>query len=200
MIRRRREVGRTAILDAAESAFAARGYHGASLRQLAKQAGVTQSLVHHHFGSKEGLYEAVKHRIAGQLLEESRGHLQPEGPLTTETLTGVIHDYIAFWTGHPDALRIRLWSRLEGDARPWLTDEVMDAYRGWVERAVDSGLVRDDIPVFALMGQTMWLVLGWHMDRATFHASYPEHPALDTEMPGHIVAVLLHGVLRDPPS
>lgn len=50
---------RTAILDAAEGVFAAHGFDGTSMRQIANEAGVAQALLHYHFGTKEKLYEAM---------------------------------------------------------------------------------------------------------------------------------------------
>jgi len=50
---------RGAILGAARSEFAARGYDGASLRAIAARADVDPSLVHHYFGSKEGVFVAA---------------------------------------------------------------------------------------------------------------------------------------------
>ena len=46
---------RGAILDAARREVAERGYNGASLRGVARRAGVDPSLVRHYFGSKSGL-------------------------------------------------------------------------------------------------------------------------------------------------
>jgi AcrR family transcriptional regulator len=50
---------RDAILDAARTAFAERGYDGASIRAIAAGAGVDPALVHHYFGSKEKLFLAM---------------------------------------------------------------------------------------------------------------------------------------------
>jgi AcrR family transcriptional regulator len=46
----------SAILTAARDAFAARGYDGASIRQIATAAEVDPALVHHYFGTKEQLF------------------------------------------------------------------------------------------------------------------------------------------------
>ncbi|SEM19396.1 transcriptional regulator, TetR family [Luteibacter sp. UNCMF331Sha3.1] len=59
---RRRDAAatRAAILMSARRAFAARGYDGAGVRDIAEQAGVTAMLVNRYFGSKEALFtEAV---------------------------------------------------------------------------------------------------------------------------------------------
>jgi AcrR family transcriptional regulator len=47
-----------AVLAAARTAFAERGYEGASIRGIAGVAGVDPALVHHYFGSKNGLFLA----------------------------------------------------------------------------------------------------------------------------------------------
>lgn len=47
------------ILSAAEREFAAKGYDGARLGSIARTADVQQALIHHYFGDKEGLHEAV---------------------------------------------------------------------------------------------------------------------------------------------
>jgi AcrR family transcriptional regulator len=52
------------ILDAAETIFVQRGFHGASLRDIAKEASVPLALLSYHFGSKDGLFRAVIERRA----------------------------------------------------------------------------------------------------------------------------------------
>jgi AcrR family transcriptional regulator len=53
-----RDQVRSAILDAATSRFAAEGT-GASLRDIATDAGVNLGLIHRHFGNKDDLLRAV---------------------------------------------------------------------------------------------------------------------------------------------
>ncbi|WP_143825659.1 TetR/AcrR family transcriptional regulator [Nannocystis exedens] len=48
-----------ALLAAARSAFSRGGYAAASVRDIARAAGVNPALVRYHFGSKEGLYRKV---------------------------------------------------------------------------------------------------------------------------------------------
>lgn len=49
---------REAILAAARSAFAERGYSGTTIRAVATAAGVDPALVHHFFATKDGLFAA----------------------------------------------------------------------------------------------------------------------------------------------
>jgi AcrR family transcriptional regulator len=50
---------RAEILAAARSMFAEGGYAAATLRAVARSAGVDPALILHHFGSKEGLFRAA---------------------------------------------------------------------------------------------------------------------------------------------
>ncbi|MBW8804833.1 MAG: TetR family transcriptional regulator [Catenulisporales bacterium] len=47
------------ILDAARAEFASRGYERATVRGIARVAGVDSALVHHYFGSKEQVFLAA---------------------------------------------------------------------------------------------------------------------------------------------
>jgi AcrR family transcriptional regulator len=53
---------RRALLDAALAEFAAKGYDGARIGEIAERAGVNKQLVSYYFGGKEGLYDAILQR------------------------------------------------------------------------------------------------------------------------------------------
>ncbi|MEQ9695459.1 TetR/AcrR family transcriptional regulator [Shimia sp. SDUM112013] len=58
---------RARILDAAERLFAERGFEGASIRDIAREAGVQAGLVTHHGGPKEDLFARIVARRADEL-------------------------------------------------------------------------------------------------------------------------------------
>lgn len=60
---------RADILEAARGLFAARGFRATTTRQVAERAGVDVALIHHFFGTKAGLFEAVIDlpRIGGEV-------------------------------------------------------------------------------------------------------------------------------------
>jgi len=53
------EATRAALLDEGTTMFAARGYAGTSLEDVASASQVTRGAVYHHFASKQALFEAV---------------------------------------------------------------------------------------------------------------------------------------------
>jgi AcrR family transcriptional regulator len=50
---------RAAILDAALGVFAERGYHAASIDEIAREAGVSKALIYEHFASKQALWASL---------------------------------------------------------------------------------------------------------------------------------------------
>jgi AcrR family transcriptional regulator len=56
--RQQKEERREQILDAALSVFAQKGFSGSSMRDIAREVGVTEGLLYHYFESKEQLLNA----------------------------------------------------------------------------------------------------------------------------------------------
>lgn len=65
---RRKDLAREAsierILDAAEQMFAEYGYHGVTMKDVARKIGVSPTLLHYHFNGKESIFEAIWARKA----------------------------------------------------------------------------------------------------------------------------------------
>lgn len=57
--RQQAQIRRQQLIDAALHQFAEKGYDGASIRDIARAAGVTEALVYHYFRNKEHLLEEV---------------------------------------------------------------------------------------------------------------------------------------------
>ncbi len=65
----RKDQTRARILDAACRAFASTGYHGTSVDDVAREAGVSKGAVYVHFPSKEELFLALLDDAAATLVE-----------------------------------------------------------------------------------------------------------------------------------
>ena len=63
------EERRTGILDAALAVFSERGYHSASIDDIAREAGVSKALIYEHFASKQELYADLIARNARELTQ-----------------------------------------------------------------------------------------------------------------------------------
>jgi AcrR family transcriptional regulator len=99
---------RQRLLDAAEHLFAAEGFHSTSLRVLTGAAKANLAAVKYHFGSKEGLLEAVFERrlvplnqVRRERLESVRtpARLAGRPPATAEVLRAIVEPTLAFREG-----------------------------------------------------------------------------------------------------
>ena len=70
---RRRAMTREHLLAAAADVFASRGYHGATLDEVAETAGFTKGAVYSNFASKEDLFLALTQRREEQLIAAFEG-------------------------------------------------------------------------------------------------------------------------------
>ncbi|MCY1073955.1 TetR/AcrR family transcriptional regulator [Archangium lansingense] len=99
--------GRAEILAAATREFADRGYAGATTAGIARLAGVTQPLVHHHFGSKQGLWKAVTEALIQEFHEAmSRAKGEVEGADRVTRLAHLLRASVLFNGSHPEFSRI----------------------------------------------------------------------------------------------
>ena len=55
------------LIAVARAAFAEQGFAAVSLDALAASAGMTRGALHHHFGNKAGLFEAVLRRVDAEI-------------------------------------------------------------------------------------------------------------------------------------
>jgi AcrR family transcriptional regulator len=78
---RRRELGRNAMLDAAETVFAKKGFGGASMEEIAAEAGFSRAAVYARFGSKEDLLGAVLDRHSERAAAAFGAMESPSTPL-----------------------------------------------------------------------------------------------------------------------
>lgn len=78
---------RSDILDVATAEFAANGYAGARVDEIAARTRTTKRMIYYYFGSKDGLYLAVLERAYAQIRQVERGiqvdELSPEEALRT---------------------------------------------------------------------------------------------------------------------
>ncbi|TDW69904.1 TetR/AcrR family transcriptional regulator [Kribbella pratensis] len=115
---------RARIRDAAITLFGERGIEGASIRDIAAEAGVSSGLVRHHFGSKEALRDACD-RYAKERMIQIGAELTQDGDLT-----GL--DPLAL---HPIAFPLQLYlvrSMMDGsETATALFLEGVDAVEAW---------------------------------------------------------------------
>src|SRR6185295_383350 len=93
------------LLDAGEREFAARGFAGARLREIADAAGVQPALIHHYFVDKQGIYRAVLDRALLLTSTQSWGLLGTKHDVE-DLVTGFVDMLVEFHAAHGNLLAI----------------------------------------------------------------------------------------------
>lgn len=153
---------RDLILEAALAAFAERGFHGATMRDIAARAEVSQSLVQYHFKGKEALWNMVGERISADFLEYVSAAISPD-LAPDEGVGRAVRRYMAYWKEHPQAFRFNLWRLLEGppEERRKRSKDLNARAVPVFQRAQEAGFIRNDMPAGLAMIITGALVQFW---------------------------------------
>ena len=139
---------RAALLEAAGRKIEQAGAAGLSLRELARELGVSHGAPRPHFPDKQALLDA----LAVQGLERLGGELdaglgQASGSFD-QRLTAFARIYVRFATQHP-ALLALMFARKDDPGRPELraaNDRAFAAPSALIAAAIDSGEIDSDDP------------------------------------------------------
>ena len=86
---------REQLLDIGRTLFAAKGFDGTSVEEIADKAGVSKPVVYEHFGGKEGLYAVVVDREVSRLLDRVTASLVGNHPRELlEQAAGALLEYV----------------------------------------------------------------------------------------------------------
>ncbi|HSR94248.1 MAG TPA: helix-turn-helix domain-containing protein [Solirubrobacterales bacterium] len=104
----RSEATREALIEAARSLFAERGYAGVGTEEIVRAAGVTRGALYHHFDGKRDLFEAVYERVESDLAQRiAAGALGAGAASPLEAMRAGAEMFLQACT-EPEAQRIAL--------------------------------------------------------------------------------------------
>ena len=96
---------RAQLLDVARHAFGRNGFHGVSMEEVARNAGVTKPVLYDHFSSKEALYLALLDEDAAALEDQVRAALEaPTG--NRERIRASFTAWFDFVDEHAEGFRL----------------------------------------------------------------------------------------------
>ena len=138
---------RNTILEASLALFAADGFHGTTMRDIARKADVSQGLLHHHFGGKDGLWRLVGERITADFMTYVPNSVDPALP-AEDGVKAMLRGYMGYWKEHPQAFRFNLWRLLDGprSERVARAEHITRPGVAFMQKAQDSGFIRKDMP------------------------------------------------------
>ncbi|PTM57284.1 TetR/AcrR family transcriptional regulator [Phreatobacter oligotrophus] len=146
--RESRDQTREQLLDASIVLFARHGFDAVTTGQIAEAAGVTQSMVHYHFGSKSKLWEEAMARLMhrrGRLFRAQARDLIGLDPV--EKLKALIRRLVEANAENPDYVRIVVQEGTTPTPRlKWLVETYLRPGFGVFDQALREAMDAGAIP------------------------------------------------------
>ncbi len=193
---------RQRILDAASSVFAADGFGGARVDEIARRAGVNKALLYYHVGNKQALYTAVLMRNFDRIEAALADATAPEGT-ARDRLTAVIATITRTLQTYPDHPRIVLRELASAGShlQPETLDRMLrlvDIVRRLLADGVRSGEFRATEPVMThltMIGASLILNAAAPLrSRAATIGPGMQIPEDDAEVAPFLTDLLLNGI------
>jgi AcrR family transcriptional regulator len=180
---------RTVILAAAEATFAASGYHGASLDDIAHAAGVSKALIYEHFESKRELHGSLLDAHAAEIFHRLEAAAE-EGETGEQRLRSGIDAFLGYVEEHREAWRALFRDAADPEVAALIT-RVQTQATGVIARLIaadpeapanlaDDGANRElriEIHAQLLSGAVQSLATWWHA-----HPSIPRAELVERAM------------------
>ena len=155
------EATRKAILDTAEKLFVENGFGSTSMARIGKACKCANSLIVHHFGSKEELWTQVKDRAFAGFVEESK-RIFRDKPVSIEGLRATTEAYFRLLQKNPSLVRLLLRAEMEQDAaRSEFNTEQLEPFVARMAEAQRAGILRADVPPAHLLLIILNTVTRW---------------------------------------
>jgi len=160
---------REALLREAKRVFAAKGFEGATVKDLATAAGVNISLVSYHFGGKEGLYRTCLESFGMERVESTERILRAAASREDFRVRMKLfaEDFIAIHFKEPDTCKmitrgIDSLDSVTAEVFQNVFLRVFNALHGFIQAGQRTGILRDgfdcEATAFFLMGSLMHIL------------------------------------------
>ena len=183
------------IITAARVEFAARGYDGARIERIAREARTNKQLVFYYYHSKRGLFQAVLAQSARELEAALTTLAAPQGGPPLERLRRALLGQFDYLTRNPIHAAL-LAQAGRSEARP-LTP-ALKRLVVLIAEGQGRGQVRDDVDPHVAAAQALVLMLAYLALEPLVAASAPalgaDEPALAARWRDATVALLVQGL------
>lgn len=189
------EGSRERIIRTAISLFAARGFRGTSIRDIAHAMNMSISNIYHYFGNKEGLLVAILEHASKELLRRLNAVCESDLP-PVERFRKLVETHLRLSKENNDQGKIfsldeeHLSPEGEGVNRR-IQREILSIYREELSELQKEGIARDrslSVLTFNVLGVINWQ-LRWYR---------PEGALSFEQVTDEIVSFILYGVLGGP--
>ncbi|MGE5252202.1 MAG: TetR/AcrR family transcriptional regulator [Bacteroidota bacterium] len=153
------------ILDAAAQVFRQKGFHGASMQDVARTVHLKKASLYHHVASKQEILLALLDRALGMLTEHISGIAAQEIP-ADEKLRQMMQAYLESLAGSSDLASVLLFEYRSLEKKYYARhvpqrDRFEKLWRDVIEEGMRSGVFRcpdSRVTVRALLGVMNWTI------------------------------------------
>jgi len=189
-----RPATRERILEAAAALFATRGFHGTSTRDIAKEVGIQQPSLFHHFPTKQSILSELLEQDLRPALDRIRCHSTTEAGAAARLYSYLLDDVTALASSPFDARGLYNDEVLLGTdlaAQRALRQQLHDETKRLMEEGIESGQFREVDTTFAQQ-----VVTGVLLNTIRVAGTKPTNDL--RERPREVADFVLLGFLRDP--
>ncbi len=189
---------RSRLLAAAARVYARRGFNGATLDEVASEAGLSKGAVYAHFGSKENLLVALMEEYLAAQIAEQVGLFDQDRALAERPLAGSEH-WMEGLEEHPDRFRLlmELWAHGQRDER--LRHSLargFDALRATLASFASDSAAADGFELLDGAGEQLAnITMGLGLGLALLKLTEPE--ALPSALFGTVLSILAEASPED---
>ena len=127
------------IITAATRVFSQRGYHAASMAEIAGEVGIRKPSLYHHIRKKEDLLFAIHEQLIDELIEKTTAALA-DSQTPEERVRQILQVSMSFVARHRDGVTVFLQERREMSGERWAELVVKrDRYERMVSRVIAEG-------------------------------------------------------------
>ena len=142
---------RERLIAAGSAIFSAKGFGGASVREICELAGTTSNMIHHYFGSKQGLYDEILSGFSESVLVVPI-RIISEPPRNRENLVArleiFVEETLEAIIAHPDLYRLVIREQIIFDVFENYNERLVS----FLEPAKQAGIVRPELDSEMLTG------------------------------------------------
>ncbi|WP_321335895.1 TetR/AcrR family transcriptional regulator [Breoghania sp.] len=182
------------ICDAAASLFAAKGYDGTSLQDVASAVGMTKAGLYHYFRNKQDLFDSIVLGVLSDMLDSARERVAgaKEG---AERVAAFMVAHALYFEKNRDHYRAAFIGR-GGDLYVFTPEQMQArrAYTDFLKDILEEGKARgaftfDDAPLVArgILGMLNWMTRWYN----------PQGEKTAEEIAGTYAQIVLKGIATD---
>jgi TetR/AcrR family fatty acid metabolism transcriptional regulator len=166
---KRSEARKEQILKAAEKVFAKKGFHEATISEVAREAGLSDATIYEYFSTKEELLFSIPRETTRRGMQRMEGYLKVIRGAGNKIRT-IIYHYLLFYQNEPDYASVVMLVLKSN--RKFLETEVYqiirEGFRGIlsvIQEGIDSGEFRPDTDPYLvrqmILGVMEHIVIRW---------------------------------------